>query len=119
MLNLAPERAAEYRRLMVAEFAKAQEKSGVPLGSGTIDVYGPASWVVRDVEGRETVLPGPGHRLPEEERLLPVPESYLRDLEARVNAPLTHELARRHPRLAGIARPVVRPMRRLASLARH
>jgi hypothetical protein len=36
-----------------------------------------------------------------------------------VNAPLTGELARRYPRLAGTARPVVRPVRRLMSRARR
>ena len=114
VLTRSAGQAAEYRKLMDATFAGAQEKTGVPLGPGTVDVYWQASWVVRDDEGGEELLPGPGHALPKEEPMLHVPESYLRRLEEQLHAPLSRELARRYPVLATVARPVARPMRRLA-----
>lgn len=112
VLTTSVEQAAEYRKLMDANFAGAQEKAGVPIGPGVVDVYGQASWVVRDVEGGEGLLPGPGHRLPKDEPTLPVPESYLRSLEKQLHAPLSSQLARRYPRLAASVRPVTRTVRK-------
>jgi hypothetical protein len=119
VLASSEEQAAEYRKLMDATFAAGQEKTGVPIGPGTVDVYWQASWVVRDTEGGEGLLPGPGHALPREEPMLHVPESYLRGLEQQLHAPLRTELARRYPRLASAARPVVRPVRGLVRRARR
>jgi hypothetical protein len=119
VLTSSEEQAAEYRKLMDATFAAGQEKTGVPIGPGTVDVYWQASWVVRDTEGGEGLLPGPGHALPREEPMLHVPESYLRGLEQQLHAPLSTELARRYPGLATVARPVVRPVRRLVRRARR
>jgi hypothetical protein len=119
VLARTPEEADGCRRLMADAFATGQEQSDVPFGPGVVDVYGQASWVIRDVEGRETLLGGPGHRLPREEPLLQVPQSYLRQLEERVNAPLAAELAVRYPRLAGAVRAVMRPVRRLRPTGRR
>jgi hypothetical protein len=113
VLARTEEKADEYRRLMDEHFAGSREKAGVPIGPGSVDVYGQASWVVRDVDGGEGLLPGPGHRLPHEEKTLVVPESYLRGLEAQASGPLASVLARRYPRLAAPTRPVRRAVRKL------
>lgn len=115
VLTRTEEKADEYRKLMDENFAGSREKAGVPIGSGSgfVDVYGQASWVVRDVAGGEGLLPGPGHRLPHEEKTVVVPERYLRGLEARSQGPLAGELARRYPRLAAPTRPVRRVVRKL------
>jgi hypothetical protein len=113
VLARSEEQADRYRALMDEHFAKTREKAGVPIGPGLVDVYGQASWVVRDVDGGEGLLPGPGHRLPKGEKTLVVPETYLRDLESRRDLPLSGELARRYPRLAAPTRPVRRAVRKL------
>jgi hypothetical protein len=119
VLTASVDQAELYRTLMAENFAGSLEKSVVPIGTGTVDVYGQASWVVRDADGGEGLLPGPGNRLPKDEPLLQVPESYLRDLERRLHAPLAQQLARRYPGLATTARPVVRPVRKLLRRARR
>jgi hypothetical protein len=119
VLAASVEQAEAYRELMAENFRGTQEKTGVPIGTGSVDVYGQASWVVRDVDGGEALLPGPGHRAPKSEPLVQVPQSYLRDLEGRVHSPLTSELARRYPGLATTARPVVRPVRQIMRRVRR
>jgi hypothetical protein len=109
VLTRTEEQAEAYRTLMAEHFTREKR---VPIGPGFVDVYGQASWEVLDVDGGEGLLPGPVDRHAKE-KMVTVPEAYLRKLEARADMPLTSELARRYPRLAAPTRPVRRAVRKL------